>query len=344
MGAHRQHGGLIMQILAIGGPYASAPVNAPTSLTNVPSTTSVAISFTAPTNDGGSAITNYEYSFDNSSWTAFSPVDTSSPVTVSGLTANTAYNVYLRAVNIIGSGPASSATSFTTNKVAPSTVEYLVVAGGGGGGAGNTGITNGTGGAGSGGSKSTSYSVSTGTPITVTVGGGGGGGNSVVGPLNGAAGQTSTFGVSVGGGSGGLSGGGGPAGGTGATYTGGGGGTQNTSGGAGFADSITGSSVTRGGGGGGGGAVPGAGGAGGGGAGSAGSPGGNGTANTGGGAGGTQAVANTFGGTGGSGVVVVAWSQNFLAASATTGSPTYSSVSRSGYHVYTFTGTGSITF
>jgi hypothetical protein len=42
--------------------------------------------------------------------------------------------------------------------------------------------------------------------------------------------------------------------------------------------------------------------------------------------------------------VIVAYPQTFPAASSTTGSPTYSSVSRAGYHVYTFTGTGTITF
>ena len=332
-----------MQILGGVDPGVSVPQNAPTSLSAVPTTTDVAISFTAPTNDGGSPITNYEYSFNNSTWTALSPIDATSPITVSGLTANTAYSVYLRAVNIVGAGPASSATSFTTNKVAPSTVEYLVVAGGGGGTAGNTGITNGGGGAGSGGSKSTSYSVTAGTPITVTVGGGGTAGNNYIGPLGGGTGVTSTFGVSVTGGSGGAQTNS-VAGGSGATYTGGAGAAQNSSGGAGWSDSITGSSIQRGGGGGGGGAVPGTGGAGGGGNGTAGTSGGSGTPNTGGGGGGTQAVSNATAGAGGSGVVVVAYSQDFLAAAATTGSPTYSSVSRSGFHVYTFTGSGSITF
>lgn len=94
--------------------YASAPVNAPTSLSAIPTNTDVAISFTAPTNDGGSAITNYEYSFNNSSWTALSPADAISPITVSGLTQNTAYTIYLRAVNIVGSGPGSTGVLFTT--------------------------------------------------------------------------------------------------------------------------------------------------------------------------------------------------------------------------------------
>lgn len=93
---------------------ATAPTTAPTSLSAIPTNTNVAISFTAPTNDGGSAITNYEYSFNNSSWTALSPADAVSPVTVSGLTQNTGYTVYLRGVNIVGSGPASSGVTFTT--------------------------------------------------------------------------------------------------------------------------------------------------------------------------------------------------------------------------------------
>ena len=106
-----------MQILGIANSYASAPVNAPTSLSAIPTNTTVAISFTAPTNNGGSDITNYEYSFNLSSWTAISPADAVSPVTVSGLTQNTAYTIYLRAVNIVGSGPASSGVAFTTEGV-----------------------------------------------------------------------------------------------------------------------------------------------------------------------------------------------------------------------------------
>ena len=103
-----------MQILGGVDPTVSAPQNAPTSLSAIPTDTNVAISFTAPTNNGGSAITNYEYSFNNSTWTALSPADAVSPVTVSGLTQNTSYTVYLRGVNIVGSGPASSGVTFTT--------------------------------------------------------------------------------------------------------------------------------------------------------------------------------------------------------------------------------------
>lgn len=103
-----------MQILGISNFYPTAPINAPTSLSAIPTNTNVAISFTAPTNDGGLPITNYQYSFNNSTWTALSPADATSPVTVSGLTQNTAYTIYLRAVNAIGTGPGSTGVSFTT--------------------------------------------------------------------------------------------------------------------------------------------------------------------------------------------------------------------------------------
>jgi hypothetical protein len=111
-----------------------------------------------------------------------------------------------------------------------------------------------------------------------------------------------------------------------------------------LASSITGTSVTRAGGGGG--SVNNfgqAGGSGGGGAGENGAtPAGNGAVNTGSGGGTIFAIGGV--GFGGSGVVIIAYSQAFDQAAATTGSPTYSGVSRSGFHVYTFTGSGSITF
>jgi hypothetical protein len=200
-----------MQIIGIANSYASAPVDAPTSLSGTPSTTSVSIAFTAPTNDGGTAITNYEYSFNNSSWTALSPADAATPVTVSGLSANTAYTIYLRAVNIVGSGPGStglsvstlpifmSASGGTTNDYASGgftyrshaftsngtftvstvgsfgTVDALVVAGGGGGGLDRGG------GGGAGGFRTSTQTLAA-TSYSVTVGGAGAGG---AGPTSG---------------------------------------------------------------------------------------------------------------------------------------------------------------
>lgn len=308
-----------MLILAIGGPYASAPVNAPTSLSGIVTDTTVAISFTAPTNDGGAAITNYEYSTNGSTWTALSPADATSPVTVSGLSANTSYTIYLRAVNIVGSGPSSTGLSITTNKSAPSTVSYLLIAGGGTGGQGsNPGAYNGGGGGGGGGSYSPSVSVSKGTSYTITVGG--------------SASPSSAFTATV---NGGVSGNGG-AGGTGSTANGG---TAYTggNGGPGFffysgsppqpgytPPALSGTSTTYGAGG-----PVGAGGGGG--------------ANTGNGGGGGDGVYSQPGVPGGTGLVIIRYSNSFATAASTTGTVSYSSA-QSGYHTYTFTGSGSITW
>ncbi len=76
----------------------------------------LSVAFTAG-GDGGKAITNYEYSLDGgSNWVAFAPVDTTSPVVITGLTNGVKYNVLLRAVNITGSGPASNSESGTPEK------------------------------------------------------------------------------------------------------------------------------------------------------------------------------------------------------------------------------------
>jgi hypothetical protein len=87
---------------------------APTSLVVTPIDNGGMIQFTAPSNDGGSSITNYEYSVDNGvSWVTPSPAITASPLIItSGLTNCTSYQVMLRAVNISGSGASSSVEQF----------------------------------------------------------------------------------------------------------------------------------------------------------------------------------------------------------------------------------------
>ena len=80
--------------------------DAPTSLSATALDTGVKITFT-PGADNGSALTNYEYQLDGGSWVAFSPADTTSPVTIFGLTNGTEYSIKLRAVNGVGTSPAS---------------------------------------------------------------------------------------------------------------------------------------------------------------------------------------------------------------------------------------------
>ena len=98
---------------------------APTGLSASADDQSIEVIFTAPTSDGGSAITNYEYTLDSGvNWTAFSPATTASPVTVTGLTNGTAYSISLRAVNAMGEGAASGAVSATPTPCAVLAVGY----------------------------------------------------------------------------------------------------------------------------------------------------------------------------------------------------------------------------
>ena len=69
----------------------------------------LSVAFTAPSSNGGASITNYEYSINNgSSFTAFSPAQTTTPLVISGLLNGTTYDVLIRAVNSAGFGTASN--------------------------------------------------------------------------------------------------------------------------------------------------------------------------------------------------------------------------------------------
>jgi len=243
-----------------------------------------------------------------------------------------------------GAGGYRTSTSFAITTGS----SYTVTVGAGGGGA----ATN----VGSNGANSVFGS------ITSTGGGGGGaysnqaglaGGSGGGGPQTNGSGGAGTSGQgNAGGDNGGIGGsGGGGAGGTGYSSTG----SSNREGGVGgigLASSITGSSVYRAGGGGGGThntgtggyGVSGAGGQGGGGHGhykntNQSEAGG---ANQGGGGGGGGETSHA-GANGGSGVVIIAYSTDYSAAT-TSGTVSVSTASRSGYRVYTFTGSGTITF
>jgi hypothetical protein len=185
--------------------------SAPTSLSATAGDGEASISFTAGS-DGGSGITNYEYSTNGSSWTALSPADVTSPVTIVGLTNGVTYTIYLRAVNAVGSGASSSGVSVTpvsasttisftsvgtTTWTAPTgvtSVEYVVIGGGGGGGGAYD--VGGGGGGGGGLVLSGTKSVTPGTTYTIVVGSGGAEGTGIGsggGDTDGADGNNSSF-------------------------------------------------------------------------------------------------------------------------------------------------------
>ena len=92
----------------------------PTSLSSIEGNQQLTISFTAPSFNGGLTIGNYEYALSTNSgssygaWTALSPVDTSSPIVIGGLTNGQAYHVKLRARNALGGGQESDPLSTNT--------------------------------------------------------------------------------------------------------------------------------------------------------------------------------------------------------------------------------------
>jgi hypothetical protein len=77
----------------------------------------LAVYFTAGATNGA-AITNYEYSTNNGiNWTTRSPIATTSPLTITGLSNGTSYNVRLRAINSAGTSDSSTALSATPTAV-----------------------------------------------------------------------------------------------------------------------------------------------------------------------------------------------------------------------------------
>lgn len=87
------------------------------------------INFTAGS-DNGAAITNYEHGTFNEgegrwSYTALSPADATSPITLTGYTSGVSYTVRLRAVNANGTSTDSTSISFTPSGTATDFVERL---------------------------------------------------------------------------------------------------------------------------------------------------------------------------------------------------------------------------
>ena len=91
----------------------SVPLS-PTISSVTPSNGTLTIAFTAG-GTGGSSITNYQYSLDGgATWTTRSPAATTSPITVTGLTNGTTYQVQIRAVNSLGSGKSTESITAST--------------------------------------------------------------------------------------------------------------------------------------------------------------------------------------------------------------------------------------
>ena len=84
-----------------------------TSITAIDGTGTATVAFTAPTSTGGAAITNYNYSINGATPVTLSPADAASPLTISSLVTGTTYSVIIRAINSVGAGAPSAASSIT---------------------------------------------------------------------------------------------------------------------------------------------------------------------------------------------------------------------------------------
>ncbi|MEY4009838.1 MAG: hypothetical protein RLZZ93_530, partial [Actinomycetota bacterium] len=91
----------------------STTAGAPTISSVTPSASqTLSVAFTAPTADGGAAISNYQYSLNGgSTWTTRSPAAVTSPLVITGLTNGSSYTVVVRAVNVNGGGTGSNAVA-----------------------------------------------------------------------------------------------------------------------------------------------------------------------------------------------------------------------------------------
>jgi len=124
---------------ASAGVTATTVPQAPTIGTATVADQSATLTFTAGAN-GGSSITNYKYSTDNSTYNAFDPAQTSSPLTISGLTNGQSYAFYLKSVNANGDS-AASAVSNSVEAGILSSFESIATVTVGSGGAANVEFT-----------------------------------------------------------------------------------------------------------------------------------------------------------------------------------------------------------
>jgi len=101
------------------------PPSAPVIESITANNTSLTISFTEGASNG-SVVSNYKYSLNGGSYVSLSPTDAISPITITGLTNGTSYQVQIRAVSNLGDGQVSNQLS--ASPTASATVNIFLTA------------------------------------------------------------------------------------------------------------------------------------------------------------------------------------------------------------------------
>lgn len=106
-------GSIAYKVTESAGPVASNIPSSPVITSISTALGQLTVNFTAGS-DGGSAITNYQYSTNGgASWTTRSPASTTSPIVITGLANGATYDVRIRAINANGSGSQSNLIAST---------------------------------------------------------------------------------------------------------------------------------------------------------------------------------------------------------------------------------------
>jgi hypothetical protein len=129
VGSDRGYAGATIPVPSAAFP-SSGPMSAPTSLVATGGNAQIALAWTAPSYNGGSAITGYtvEYTPSGGSAQTVSTGSTSTSYTLTGLTNGTAYTVRVAGVSASGTGAYSTSVSGTPIAVsAPTAVRNLRV-------------------------------------------------------------------------------------------------------------------------------------------------------------------------------------------------------------------------
>ena len=121
----------------VSGPNAATEPDAPTDLTAIPASTQVALTWSAPADNGGASITDYLVEYKLSSeptiWSTFADgVSATASTIVTGLTNGLSYDFRVSATNSIGTGIASDTATATPALSAPSAPRTLTASAGNG--------------------------------------------------------------------------------------------------------------------------------------------------------------------------------------------------------------------